>query len=393
MNKQDFYDEIMGSEIFDTHTHLIGDRLCARSFMEIGGYSWFLSELQAAGYSKDAANLPEERQIEAYLKAFNATRNTAMHWIVRSIFNDLYGIELKDARSILEAEEAVRGSSIRTDWAKTVADKLSIKKIVVNEEKDAGFKNLDNASVYIPRIETQIGEWADRIQASTHVAAEAESVESEIDALLNALVRKGCKGVMTAWEGIRGKTYGVDVELRKSGNTREEIVCFLLHQVCKSAEKYGLLIQLFLGMEHGWNNRRTAVNDPFRIIKLHGLFEKYSCRFDLVLASEVNHMDAVQAARIFPNVHVGGLWWYSFRPSIFKECMQKRFEALPPASSSFIVSDSRCIEWCYGKCLLIKRLMADYLYEQVKKGWIDREGALEVARQWLYESAAAWYIE
>ena len=42
-----FFERIMGLPVFDTHTHLIGDRLGARDFWEIAHYFWFYRELQA----------------------------------------------------------------------------------------------------------------------------------------------------------------------------------------------------------------------------------------------------------------------------------------------------------------------------------------------------------
>ena len=71
--------------------------------------------------------------------------------------------------------------------------------------------------------------------------------------------------------------------------------------------------------------------------------------------------------------------------------MQKRFEALPPSKCAFVASDARHIEWCYGKILLVKRLVADFLYDQIALGWIDEETALEVARCWLHDSGADLY--
>ena len=96
---------------------------------------------------------------------------------------------------------------------------------------------------------------------------------------------------------------------------------------------------------------------------------------------------------MFPNVFAGGLWWFNFRVSSYCECMQKRFEALSPVKSSFVVSDARCIEWCYGKILLIKRIIADYLYKQSEEGWINEDEALRVAQEWLYESAEINYVK
>ena len=43
------------------------------------------------------------------------------------------------------------------------------------------------------------------------------------------------------------------------------------------------------------------------------------------------------------------------------------------------------------KIFLVKTLLADFLYQQIKRDWIDREGALWVAREWLHDAAARRY--
>lgn len=116
-----------------------------------------------------------------------------------------------------------------------------------------------------------------------------------------------------------------------------------------------------------------------------------ACPLELVLGSSVDNLDAVQAATIFPNVHVGGMWWYNFRASTYRASMQYRLEGLPPSKSVLVVSDARAIEWCYGKVVLIKRLLAEFLSDQIERGWIGRDDALWVAREWLYGAAAVRY--
>lgn len=138
----------------------------------------------------------------------------------------------------------------------------------------------------------------------------------------------------------------------------DEIMMLLLHHICSELQVRGMFLQLFLGVERRWCNKSAApVNDPLRIVKLYGLFERYSIPFELVVASELNNLDIVQAAWNFPNVHVGGMWWYNFRPSTYLQSMQYRLEALAPLKCSFIVSDARCIEWTYGKLLIVKKYL------------------------------------
>lgn len=146
--------------VWDTHTHLIGQRLAARDFWEIGHYFWFGLELKAAGYPfgarsgpDDPMARPEAERIEAFLRAYNATRNTSMSWVVRRIFGDLYGIGPTDADSVRRADEAVRATAAQEDWPRRVCERSSIRRIVVNEVKDAEFRGLAEVSCLVPRVE------------------------------------------------------------------------------------------------------------------------------------------------------------------------------------------------------------------------------------------------
>jgi glucuronate isomerase len=154
-----------------------------------------------------------------------------------------------------------------------------------------------------------------------------------------------------------------------------------------------MFAQMFLGVERDVTHRTAmAVNNPRRIIDLYRLFERYNCGFELVVGAPQNNLDAAQAARIYPNVHLGGLWWYNFRQSTYADALQVRVEAVPAEKSAIVASDARCIEWCYGKILLVKWLVADFLHQTVNRGWLSKGDALWVAREWLHDAAARRYL-
>ena len=392
MRREELRNEILSLDVYDTHTHLIGDALAARDFWEIAHYFWFAEELWAAGYPGNAEELPEGDRIDAFVKAFEATRNTSMNWVLRRIFEDLYDVRITDAASVRQADEAVRETARRSGWAAEVTRKMSIRKIVVNIEQDSHFRGLPDKCVLVPRIEGLIDEWSRSIAGSSDQDAAGDQVGGEIRDALAGFRRRGCPGIMAALARFGGRTHGARDRLKFSGNTRDEVLVFILHRIAAAAEAEGLFVQLFLGVEGEWNKVGFAsANDPDRILKLHGLFERHGCDFELVLGSEINMLDAVQAARAYPNVFIGGQWWFNFRASTYRDSMQKCLEALPPSKRSLVVSDGRCIEWCYGKIVLIKYLLADFLFDQIEPGWLDHDEAIRVAKQWLYGSAAARY--
>jgi glucuronate isomerase len=372
--------------VWDTHTHLIGSRLAARDFWEIGHYFWFLLELKAAGYPQRPDALAEGERIDAFLRAFEATRNTSMNWCVRQIFGRLYGVELSDAASVRRADEAVRTRAAEAGWARHVCTQANVQRIVVNEVEDAAFANLDGVSCLVPRVEPALVKLLGRLRA----AASGAAVEAELGALLDEHVARGCGGVMTSLEPFT-HLKGPTTEEGPPGSDPESQQRFLLHSLARAAQARGLFLQFLTGIEAGWGGGRVPINDPHRIVRLYGLFERHQCQFELVLGSNLNNLDAVQAGWIFPHVNVGGMWWYNFRASTYRDSFQYRLEALPPAKSPIVVSDARCIEWCFGKVLLIKHLLADFLGDQIERGFLEPDDAPRVAAEWLHGAAARRY--
>ncbi|MCU6707514.1 glucuronate isomerase [Paenibacillus sp. J5C_2022] len=381
--------KVMELPVLDTHTHLIGDSLAARDFWQIAHYFWLLRELQAGGYPADAEKLPLDERIEAFVAAYDETRTTLMNIAFTRIMSELYGVAIHDGDSVRRAIAVVEAAQADAGWAQTVADRMAIRRSVVNYPQHGPFQGMREDAVVMPRIDGEMGKWLAAVEASEDPGGIYRETVSVIDRLLREYADRGYPGVMTTLPH-----YGVSAKERRTvgpGSSRDVVMMEFLHEVCAAAERHGLLVQLFLGVERSWCGEATPVNDPQRILKLLPLFEVYSCPFELVLASELNNLDAVQAAWNFPNVHIGGMWWFNFRASTYKDSMQYRLEALPASKCSLVVSDARCIEWSYGKIWLIKRLAADFLWERLTQGWIDEGTALRTAEQWLYGSAMKRY--
>lgn len=391
----DFFEQVMAVDVLDTHTHLIGGKLAARDFWQIGEYFWLKEELIAAGYPADAGSLPENRRREAYARAFAATRNTSMNLVTRAIFRDLYGLEITDAASVARADAAVRESAGRKDWPEIVADRVQIRRMVVNWEGHAPFPELQGRALWFPRIDHPLKESLCEIALNGGRREDILAAGDRLAAEVGAAASKGAPGVMSTLPGLAGplaKSLEAATEgLSAQGNSHDQALGYCLHRVGEAVERAGMFFQLFLGIERDHCHLPVAVSDPQRLLKLFPLFGAYRCPFELVLGSHMNNLDAVQTCRLFPHVRVGGLWWYNFRASRFDECMHVRFEALPACRSAFVVSDAPCIEWCYGKVWLIKHLTAHFLAGQISRGLVSEEDALRCAREWLHDGPARWY--
>lgn len=390
MKEASLLDDIMAMDVIDTHTHLAGDHLCAEDFWEIADYFWLNRELQSAGYPPGAGSLPEEKRIEAFLNAYHVSRNTLMNIAFTTILKDLYGVKLTDAASVREADERIKAHRKDPGWAQNVADRLHVRRFAVNHPQHASFEGMGHDALLFPRIDGWLPKLVGQILQSDRREEALEQAKEQVRKQLGEYQEMGCPGIMTTlpeFEASAHETYRIGRDSRS-----DEVLFMLLHEACAELERRGMFLQLFLGVERRWGSASAApVNDPLRVVRLYGFFEKYSIPFELVTAAELSNLDVVQAAWNFPNVHVGGMWWYNFRASTYTQSMQYRLEALAPAKSSLIVSDARCIEWTYGKIHVVKRLLAGFLDEQVAKGWMDREFALYCGAEWLYGSAAGRY--
>ena len=397
MDHIEWREEILRVPVFDTHTHLNmpGVPIPAQNFWDIAHYFWFQEELWSAGYPRNAMELPEDERIARFVAAFNAGRNTAWNGIVRHIFKTLYGVEVTDAASVRAADAAVRARSAQPDWAQSVVDRLAICQIAVNNTRDSDFPELPGVGVAVPSWDG-FRVWTEKLVQANDPRAAGEAARQAITDTVAAHRAAGLRGMRVEADPFEfGGCAAVNApdDLPADPVDAMQAATFLTHALFCALGEHGMFAQLFLGIKRDVGARSAmAVNDPQRITNLYPLFERYACDFELVVGAPQNNLDAAQPARIYPNVHVGGLWWYNFRPSTYNHAMQVRFEAVPASKSAIVASDARCIEWCYGKILLVKTLLADFLFKQVKHGWIDREGALWVAREWLHDAAARRYV-
>ncbi len=399
MKRDQWREEIMGLPVFDTHTHLNmpGVPVPARNFWDIAHYFWFLEELWSVGYPRNAGDLPEAERIDGFVAAFEASRNTAWNTIVRRMFATLYEIELKDAASVRHADAAVRESFQQPDWAKRVIDRLNIRYIAVNNLRDHDFPQMPGVGVAVPsRSDFDRQKWVERLLAASDQRAAGNAAQEALGEAVGKLHAMGIRGMRVEAEPfVQDNRVALEMpdELPARGMDKHHLEIFLTHAQLRALGAYGMFAQLFLGIEREVTDSTSmAVDDPRRITNLYPLFERHTCDFELVIGAPGNNMDAVQPARIYPNVHVGGLWWYNFRSSTYRQAMQVRLEAVPASKCALVASDARCIEWCYGKILLVKHLLADFLHDQITLGWIDRSDALWVAREWLHDAAARRYL-
>jgi hypothetical protein len=411
VDRETFESEINALPVFDTHTHLNipGVPIPAQSIWDIAHYFWFLRELQAAGYPVDPMELEEDRRYAALASAITATRNTSWNWAVRRMADALYDVTLANEDDFRTFDERIRGTSQNTDWPGKVIATAGVKRITVNIDADVELPNLDGVGCLLsvkPGADVEAALEAIRKDHLSGAALETliDRTITDLESAIGEYADAGVRGIRidnSPYEDPAFDGYSRYLERQfldeSSQSDVESLVAecrrYLYDELYRIAESREMLVQMFLGMKRRDIPVDTALNDTGRIVRLHPLFHRHpGITFELVMGCELNNLDVVQAARMYRNVNAGGLWWFNFRTSTYRQALHYRFEALPAMRSSIVATDARCIEWCFTKTMLVKKITADFLLDRIEKGWIDHSDALAVARNWLHDTAAHLYI-
>lgn len=371
----DLKETIATLPVFDTHSHINapGRQIMAQSFSDLGHYFWLSQQMNSVGWEE--SKTLDKRAATAYFNAFLKTENTAMNWCLRRILFDIYKITIQSPEDILRADCVIRERASISTHVQEVCRKGNIRQVTQNLETQANFPGSPELGVLIP--DTLNGPVASFLQDPSDDAA--EQTVAALHKLINAMFRAGHKGAR------------IDFNLFESlVNDRWQNA--FLGAIFSGLQQCGMFVQIFIGMKRQPRGSFPQ-NDPTRITGLIPFFQQYQrCKFELVCAAEGNCLDVVQAAVMNPNVNPGGLWWYTFRPSLYVQTLEQRLEALAPLKCPVLASDATCIEWCYGKAILVKKLVAEVLVGKVEKGWISEECAIRTASEWLYDAPAAYYL-
>lgn len=398
--RNEWREAVQSLPVFDTHTHLNRPNvpIAAQSVWDIVEYFWFRQELESVGYPKHIKDLSESDRIAHFVNAFQQARTTTWGQVIQHTFQDLYGVTLSDTESIRQANETVKSHGADPLWPREVANRLNVKRIVTNIESESDYPGLPGVGAAVP-IWGGYRKWTDHILNAEDAHAAAEEAAETIRNDVAAIAARGHRGMRLPVDPFqRGPIAARTAAVVSNGSlpsrevSSEELQTFFAHTFLRALSDHGLFAQLFLGIVSIPGAKTImGISDPHTIPTLYPLFERYECDFELVSGAAGLNMDVAQAARIHPNVHAGGLWWYNFRPSTYRDAMQVRLEAVPPSKCALVASDGRCIEWCYAKTKHVKTLLADFLHDTVHAGALGEHDALWVAREWLHDAPARRY--
>jgi glucuronate isomerase len=354
------------------------------------------------GYPLKPELLDEEARALRFIDALNRGRNTYWNRMVRTAVEELFGITLTDAKSIFEINRKISLTRDDPQWAEKVCLKAGIAKLTITPAyKRNGLELIRHRHAYYNFFSPVSNADVDIVSNSADQKAAAEKLIAEKRRELKSISDAGISVLRTEWPFDAAQGLATDYpELQATGNSRRAIRQSVGHAIFRTLDEMNFHLQIFIGMSafpdemisgaHG----HCALNDPRRLFDMSGIFDRYSaCTFEILNAAELSSLDIVQMARIFCNVVPGGLWWFSFRGSVYQSNFQYRFEALPACRSTIIATDARCMEWAYIKTRFVKRQLAQFLCRQIEEGYADHETAMYAAKSWLHDTAANYYVK
>ncbi|MEW6751334.1 MAG: hypothetical protein AB1505_10205 [Candidatus Latescibacterota bacterium] len=430
--RQEIYAALLEVPALDAHTHLVGGRLGARGLHDVLLYHMATSELYAAGcpsgerltqYPGWPSAQEARARLEEALPYLPLVRNTAISYGIRLILHDLYGVAGPVTPGNWQTvDAAIRERADDRAWQREILRRANLGRCCtewVRRQDGADDEVLQYSLEWAFFTRCQWGEWdtalyelerawGEEPRPSTPIGPgrrpPAERRIRSVDDVHQAVA--WYVGHIPAGQVLSTATHlSTDIDYRAV--TPEELEGALARRACAGpaerdtyasyvheaflAELEGRLagkvvFQFSLGAEplpHETGSRlsqRTLVQVGEMVSRHPRL------RFQCFLASRHAGQALCSLCRELPNLSLAGYWWHTFYPGSIRQAIEERLDMLPLNRQVGFFSDAYCLEWVYGKSLLVRRALAEVLADKVDQGQYDRDLALDIARQVLYET-------
>jgi hypothetical protein len=417
--------------MFDVHTHLVGGRLGARGLHDILLYHMVISDLYAAG-CPSGARLTQypgwPTQAEAHQRLAEAIphlpriQNTSCSWGLRLILADLY-----DWREPITPENwrgldgLIRERADDRAWHHSILDRLHIERTCTESarrgrgedderlqysiewcfftrcqwgEFDTALYELEHAWGRPPEPPSLIG--GPERPAADRTIRTLDDVHAAVAHYVNSipynLVLSTATGFSTDidYRIVNDAEMAAALSRRAQGGPMErDIYASYINEAFLTAlEKHGqrIVFQFSLGaeplpFETGSRLSQRTIGQLAEMIARHPRLW-----FQCFLSSRHANQSFCTLARELPNFSLAGYWWHNFFPDIIRQVIAERLDMLPLNKQVGFFSDAYCVEWTYGKALLVRKQLARVLADKIKQGQYTWDDALVVAKAILYET-------
>jgi glucuronate isomerase len=401
--------------VTDIHTHINGADPAAHDISEIIFYHYILSELSAAGVSKEMLNAADtvEKKIALFLDWHGRLSNTITYWCLRQVL-ELHGVSADTELSrdaLLEANERVLATYADRGWPrKALVDRNHVCKTALTLGITEKIPNFD-ATLFFGTLrldEVTVNVSQDSVRQFGAVSGQPIGDLPSFEKAARESVREFARG------GGKALTLGLppeeDFVLADRPSAEKLFARGLVGENLSSAELATLhshLLDFFAGLASDSQlplqiligvrrplpgGAAVAIVHPGLVSRYAALFHKFSgLNFDLFLASAAHSQEMVAMAKNYPNISLSGFWWFGFSPPYIRAMLTERLLALPMVKLHAFFSDAYNVEWSAGKLALLRRELSRVLAELIVSGYLRESQVPEVAKCLLNGNAARLY--
>ena len=165
---------------------------------------------------------------------------------------------------------------------------------------------------------------------------------------------------------------------------------YMMHHICKIAERLGLTFQIHTGILEGITNHLGHSNPEL----LNNLFVEYpDLKFDLFHISYPYQNIAGALAKMFPNVYLDMCWAHIISPEASITALSEWIELLPSNKISAFGSDfvGGVPHLVYGHAKMARRHVCKALCRKIESGLMDLDEAFFMAKKMLYDNPASLF--
>ena len=430
--RQSLSERIGQLPILDAHTHLVGGKLGARGLHDILLYHMAVSDLYAAGCPSGARltcypdwpSVDEAHgRIREALPYLGYVRGTAISYGIRIILRDLYGItEPVGEDNWQRIDGAIRERADDRAWQREIMSKAGIKRFCTEiarredgsdddilqyslewafftrcqwGEFDTALYELEKCWGKTPESPTPIG--AGFRPPTERVIGSVSDVRDAVDWYVDHIPADDLLSVATHISTDIDFRPVTDAEMQQAlssranaGPAERDVYASYVNEVFLTALERKLgdrIVFLFsfgaepLPYETGSRLSQRTIAQVAEMVSKHP-----KLRFQCFLSSAHADQSMCTLCRELPNFSMAGYWWHNFFPGTINRVIGQRLDMLPTNKQVGFFSDAYCVEWAYGKSVLVKAELVDVLSAKVERGQYDIDMAVGIARDILYET-------
>lgn len=429
--EQDFFEALADVPVIDIHTHLVDGHLGAGGLHEILLYHMGISDLYAAGCPSGARLTeypawpsPEEARsrIEEALPYLKYTSNTSTSWAIRIILADLYDWhEPVHAGNWQALHAQIQAREWDGEWHRHVLRRLNIKRVGTEWSRRQTGRDDDILQyalewVFFTRCrwgeyDTALCEleasWGKPPGAATPISAgkrppperpirSLHDVHEAVAAYVAAFPKDRLLATATHLSTDLDLRPVTDSEMAAALARRDQAdegersiyASYVNELFLRELERQAphVTFQFSFGAEPLPFETGSRVSQR-TIAQLGELCHRHpGVKFMCFNASRHANQGLCTLCRELPNLSLAGYWWHNFHPGAIRQIMEERLDLLPLNKQVGFFSDAYCIEWVYGKMMIVRRCLAEVLGHKIRVGQYSKNDALAIARHIGYET-------